>query len=179
MKKRIGFVSNSSSSSFVVAFPKKPKNIKELQEMMFGKQEWHYSDGYGKNTDIPTTDIAKAVFSEINNKKTASKKDVFESIRNGWFGYYINPELFPGHYLSQNSLKLTWDKDADKIKENWEKDDIKNDERAKNIANAFLAANKKKFIAVMSFSDNDGDFSSMLEHSDIFHRLEHIITSYH
>ncbi|KKK77527.1 hypothetical protein LCGC14_2852710, partial [marine sediment metagenome] len=39
MKIRQGFISNSSSSSFIVAFPKIPKNQNELQTMLFGDKE--------------------------------------------------------------------------------------------------------------------------------------------
>jgi hypothetical protein len=35
MKIRNGFVSNSSSSSFVVVFPKKPDSIEELNEGVY------------------------------------------------------------------------------------------------------------------------------------------------
>ena len=51
MKIRTGFVSNSSSSSFVVAFSHRPKSVKDLKEMMFGKQEWHYTGIYGIDGD--------------------------------------------------------------------------------------------------------------------------------
>jgi hypothetical protein len=38
MKTRHGFVSNSSSSSFVVAFPYKPESFEHVYEMMFGSE---------------------------------------------------------------------------------------------------------------------------------------------
>ena len=39
MKIRNGFVSNSSSSSFVVAFDKKPETVEELKKLLFGEEE--------------------------------------------------------------------------------------------------------------------------------------------
>ena len=39
MKIRNGFVSNSSSSSFVVAFPKMPKDVQELKQILFWDQQ--------------------------------------------------------------------------------------------------------------------------------------------
>ena len=38
MKIRNGFVSNSSSSSFIVAFPEKPKSAEHVRKMMFGDE---------------------------------------------------------------------------------------------------------------------------------------------
>ena len=45
MKIRLGFVSNSSSSSFVVAFPRVPRSAKDVQEMVFGDECCVYYNG--------------------------------------------------------------------------------------------------------------------------------------
>jgi hypothetical protein len=179
MKIRNGFVSNSSSSSFVVAFPHKPTSAEDVKEMMFGKQEWHYiGDIYSEddNTDAPTIGIAQKVFNKINKK--ATKKEMFEAIRNGWFSYYIDRELLPGMYESFEETKdLTYKNDKEKIEEIWAKGDKINDKRVNDIVKIFRENNKDKFFVVMDFSDNDGE--EIEEHTDIFNRLEHIRTSYH
>jgi hypothetical protein len=198
MKIRTGFVSNSSSSSFVVAFPHKPKDAADLQRMMFGTQNVHYtgifgesSTGESRNNEVQTSFIAEAVFERI--KKKATKHEVFESIRNGWFDPYLLPELCPGRYedMEDPEWKALHDNKKDDpkyyespermkaISEFYKKVDKINDERATRIADIFWDNNKRKYIVVMEFSDNDGPFDSMLEHSDIFNRLDHIRTSYH
>ena len=179
MKIRTGFVSNSSSSSFVVAFPHNPKSVADLKQMMFGKQEWHYAGIYGsKNSDVSTQQIAESVFADI--KRKATKKQVYESIRNGWFKPYIIPEMFPGHHMSETShLSFQNEDERKEIQRIWKEDEEINDKRANAIADGFVRAYDDKYIVVLSYCDEEGGWQSILEHSDIFYRLNHIITSYH
>jgi len=178
MKIRTGFVSNSSSSSFVVAFPHKPKNIKDLKEMMFGKQEWHYTGRYYDNQDVSTQTISENVFKKIEKK--ATKKEILESISHGWFSSYM--DFLPGCTSCYDDIEYDnldrKDKDYEKKKDAlYKKYDIENDKRAKDIAESFMKSNKDKYITVMTFSDNDGE--EVEEHSEIFKRVSSIKTSYH
>jgi len=179
MKVRRGFVSNSSSSSFVIAFDHKPKSVEDLKEMMFGKQEWHYTGIYGTGEkDITTQRIAEAVFKDIEKK--ATKKQVYESIRNGYFKPYMIPELFPGMQMS-DTRGLSYQneeerKEIDRLRK--ESNEI-NNARAMAIAEGFIISHDDKWIATLRYADEDGSFFSILEHSGIFKRLDHIITSYH
>jgi len=180
MKIRTGFVSNSSSSSFVVAFLHKPKSAKDLKEMMFGKQEWHYSNIYGDgDKDVSTQRIADSVFADI--KRKATKKQIFTSIGNGYFSSYIIPEIFPGFYQGEDACHLSYQNEDEKkeIERIWKEQEEVNAQRAKAIADAFYAANKDKYIVVLSYADEDGSWGSILEHSGIFGRLNNIRTSYH
>ncbi len=69
MKVRKNFVSNSSSSSFVVAFPSKPRNEIELRNMMFTQDQSVISLYYDKDEDGMTVgEIACIVFREINDQ---------------------------------------------------------------------------------------------------------------
>ena len=186
MKIRKGFVSNSSSSSFVVAFPKKPESVEELQQMMFGKQQWHYVSFYDseyseEDPDVPVSDIVPAVFAKIGER--ASCEEVYDSIRGGYFGHYIDPEMFPGYANYFDEEEDYWEiasggsEEARKKREEiWKKHEKINDERAEAIARAFYE-NNENYIVIMEFSDNAGE--SVEEHSNIFARLEHIRTSYH
>jgi hypothetical protein len=66
MKLRKGFVSNSSSSSFIVVFPKKPDTVEELYDMMFprGLTELEYYE-----TTLTTKEISKRVLKELVIRK--------------------------------------------------------------------------------------------------------------
>ena len=67
MKERNGFVSNSSSSSFVIALPKNIKTSEELKKIMWGDRKSiprPYDEG-----SIDTQFISDDVFQQINHKE--------------------------------------------------------------------------------------------------------------
>lgn len=177
MKVRTGFVSNSSSSSFVIGFPHKPKSAEDVQEMMFGKQQWHYSGIYGATNDVSTLWIAEKVFSKI--EKEAEEAEVLKAIGDGWFEGYMG--ITPGYYdnfKEYNKLDREDPKFDEKFNLLQKESEKINDERAKMIVKLFYSIAKEElYFAVMWFSDNEGE--EVLEHSDIFQRLPHIRTSYH
>jgi hypothetical protein len=180
MKIRTGFISNSSSSSFIVALPHKPKDVEELKKMLFGKQEWHYT-GYYSEGDSPTQQIAENVFRKIGKKATI--KDMVESIVHGWFdGFPDMLDTLPGRYSADDDSdaeRIDF-KDPDrmgKLEKKWAIEEKENGKRARAIVDAFRRINDDKYIVVMSFSDNDGE--AVEEHSGIFHRVRSIRTSYH
>jgi len=85
MKIRNGFVSNSSSSSFVVSFPYKPKNSKEVLDIMFKGKD-------GEIDFLPYSEIANKVFSHIEKCKKATLKNVIDKFSNRYF--MINNDFY-------------------------------------------------------------------------------------
>ena len=168
MKIRNGFVSNSSSSSFVVAFPKKPESAEEVQEMMFGSTEWEAFTCYDYETD--TVQIAEQVFNDI---KKATIKDMTKSLTCGWFSGRVDSW--------DKTRDLDWGNPKDRKKiDKIEKDcDEANEKIAGNIIKEFRKNNKGSFFAVFHYGDSDGEFFSIMEHGGIFDNLESIRTSYH
>lgn len=171
MKIRNGFVSNSSSSSFVVAFNKEPKTIEDVKKQMFGNEEeiLHPYD----DCRFPTERIAETVFDDIKKQKVNNKTKIFEAIANGWFDG--RPEY---DYLSS----YPQDKDPKKIREfelKEEEYEKQCQEAAEKFVNKFIEDNKGKFIYTFHYGDNDGSYYCLLEHGEIFSKLNHIQTSYH
>jgi len=121
MKTRNGFVSNSSSSSFVVAFPKEPKSFDDVYEMVFdskegGIQPYDFVDG------MSHTQIAERVWKDLQNGKEdewdhkrvpAKKEDIIDEFSNLY------------NYWSANSCVSCWGVKRDELGGQWsdQKDD--------------------------------------------------------
>jgi len=157
MKIRNGFVSNSSSSSFVVAFSSIPNSIEEVRKMLFGDAKSISIYGYS----ISTEDAAKTVFNDMQEGCVTEEKKIAEEVGSGWF---------PGH------------PDHDY---NWEDEEAREkyyedcDKKAVEVTEEFLKANKGTNIFIFEYSDNDGQFFCVMEHAEIFFRLPYLYISKH
>ena len=166
MKIRNGFVSNSSSSSFIVALPKKPKNIEEMRQLLFGNDKETPLFAPFDDATFSQQQVAETVFADL---KTAIKENkVAEEISHGYF------EGYPQHDYS-------WRKDEtdDDRQKRWQEETKKVTSAAQKLADKFIADNKGKKFFVFSYSDNDGDYSAALEHGDTFRLLPHLVISHH
>ena len=97
MKTRNGFVSNSSSSSFVVAFPRKPKTVEDVMLFLFGDSSSDLGNAKYQDSSLSYGDIARHVFADINGK-SISKKAIMEEFEHR-FCYY---SPYSGFYEQRN-----------------------------------------------------------------------------
>lgn len=160
MKRRYGFVSNSSSSSFVVAFPCEPQSLKDIYEILHDKE----------SSDDPI-EIAEAeqILKDIGGQKPNDIKIMTEAIEHGWFDGRPRDEDF----------KLPRDPKDGIVRTDWDAYNKAAHEKALCIVEDFMADNPTAFIYVFHYSDNDGTFFTHMEHDEVFWRVPYIQTSYH
>jgi len=80
MKIRNGFVSNSSSSSFLVVWDKKPQSIKEVKEILFGNSKYHYYYDYQETTDR----LSEIIFDDTEEASIEQIKDEYTPYYSYW-----------------------------------------------------------------------------------------------
>lgn len=93
MKTRIGFVSNSSSSSFVVAWPKKPKTVEQMNEMLFGDLK-QYANPYaweGVPSHFHVDTVSEWLLQYLKWTKKDVRKSLVDNLKNDV--YFIIREL--------------------------------------------------------------------------------------
>ena len=167
MKIRNGFVSNSSSSSFIVKFPKDLKSIKELQTILFGNRKT-YSAPYGDES-YPTLQLAKTIWEDIKDQKKNNFEKAVELVRQGWLPDGPNWNDFKSDYDALDREREIFAEK--KIKEffNTRKTKLKKID-GQEIDEVFY---------IFHYGDEDGSYFATLEHGDIFSKLEHIRISNH
>ena len=238
MKTRTSLVSNSSSSSFIVVFPNRPKSVDDVHKFMFNGLDGSIKSNYSEYSQT-NREISESVFNTLKEKmRIASMKDLEEEFRslvhhdvyyafeNGcrrdqdyddihkmlecvdMFGSpdYLkilkDIQNIDNEYNSRgdelvrkyNVAGLHYDKypkeyndaRAKLDQERWDKQrPLQNkkdkilDKKAKARVKDFIENHKGWWYTIISYSDNEGEHGSFMEHSNIFRHLNHIQISHH
>ena len=97
MKIRKGFVSNSSSSSFIVQWDKKPKSIEEVKKILFGVQEtYSYYDD-----NVSTQRLAETIF---NDTEDITEEKIKEEISGQYYYSWGNGSWYQKGYKADEKL---------------------------------------------------------------------------
>ena len=166
MKIRHGFVSNSSSSSFLVFFPYEPVSREDVRKMMYPKltdsnikSVYDYSLSIGDITDVVWKDIQSK---QKNNIEDAIQ--IMDNERDDDNKDYPNEK----DYMDYLTGKLDW--------KGYHKD-CREVNRKKILEILEKRQNPEEVFYVFEYSDSDGEV--LLEHGDIFENLYNITVSNH
>ncbi len=179
MKIRRGFVSNSSSSSFIVAFMKLPTNVREMAELLFGKDvkdSSTYLGDYAAGRGWPVFQVAEDVFKDFQEGQPLSDEKAAEEVSRG---YYDGYPQFPNYWEEKDGEQVQVSEEETKVR--WKKfnDQVKNG--GKKLFKQFMKqfdGGEKPQLYVFSYAD-ETDYGSALEHGDLFKRLPHLRISHH
>lgn len=170
MKIRNGFVSNSSSSSFIVAIPKSVdvSDPAQLREALFGDKE----NVYGYECHFSTERVAQTVSDDFS-AQDGKLEDVAKYLARTASEYDFGS--FPSYpYYSDYEDKEAHGEAIEEYKQ-------KTLEAATEEANKFSSESPEKthnFFQV-DYGDDDGEYYSVLEHGGIFDNVKHIRISHH
>lgn len=161
MKIRNGFVSNSSSSSFIVAIDHKPVDANDLMGMLYPNMPEDTLHSYDRWDSVEThtiKEISESVFKNMSTNTT----DIAEA-----FGGWIDgaPEY-------NDFRKADGKYDFDAYKKAY---DEFQEAYAKDVLNKY----KGNFVFTVEYCDNEGDWGCFMEHSDIFENVSHERISHH
>lgn len=174
MKIKIDFVTNSSSSSFIVAWPKPVKTMDDVLK---------YIPEYTKAKVVYEDAIKYASPKPLKIEK--NKKVVELLMRLLSEGYWGQASI---HYSSDIYEQVARREGVTEkeIMENpqwsaivWDEQKKKTDIAGKEKAHNFIRQTNGYYLYVFQYGDEDGEFYSEMEHGGTFSNLPHIQVSHH
>lgn len=171
MKIRSGFVSNSSSSSFVVAFPHMPKDKEDLRMMLFNKDEEYIGPWGDQSFDIEQ--IVDIVLNDIEKQCPNDMMKIGSAMEG--YGMYDDVTAPKDPYDQKGFHKLS-QAEQDKLLNEFYRETEK---FAMEKTRQFMNTHNGCLVYVFDYSDNDGELMSAMEHGSLFMRLPHIRISHH
>lgn len=157
MKIRKGFVSNSSSSSFIVAFDRLPTTHEEMKIMLFGNKTLYQARwSTDQVSEIVWEDFCRQVAPMTYSQIVEASRGIVH------IDYWNNKK-----YQNKNG-----DIDYELVNKDEEK-------LCKEKIDEFISNNKGKYYYEFDYADENGSLGSDMEHGDLFSNLSYVRISRH
>ena len=173
VKIRTGFVSNSSSSSFVVGFRRGslPKSVKEMRVLLFNGVDCVKPYDHA----ISVSAAARRVFDDLDGQTPLTVNgiaDELDSIYHDGIDDKVCMALFNKRYR--------WDTLTDEERNTvWEQKSLEEVKMAADEAYKLVMRNPDRDWYKFDYGDEDGPFDSCMEHGEVFAALPHVRISHH
>lgn len=168
MKVKEDFVTNSSSSSFIVAFEKILVDFEDVKYLI--------------NREAKARQVLKDALSQkpvkIDPDSNSLLKSVTEELANGYCGLdysKIQREFCEREGIKVNDLykNVAWSHAF------YQEYKAVEDRVCIKAAVEFLNKNEGRYLYIFNYGDEDGEFFSQMEHGFTFERVPHLTVSQH
>jgi hypothetical protein len=173
MRIKQDFVTNSSSSSFIVAFNNKVKTFEDVKDLV--------------RREDKALQVLKDCLAQKPYKINMNNKAAFQKLTNEFSHGYLD-HLCPD--IRYNVVQKAFcDREGITTNELYEnrtwldsfyKEYMAISEKAYiKLATKFIEENEGSYLYIFNYGDEDGEFMSEMEHGGTFHQVPHITISKH
>lgn len=183
MKIKTDFITNSSSSAFVVAWPCEIKSLADVRKYIWGekkaKQVFKDTDYGKKNTEVidhKNKEVLDLVARELS---TGFLQDLGAT-------HGIDLDMFDSYVDFKKDFIIRHGITEDELQKNnfsknlmWKEYDQYRMKVATLLAEKFCKENKGNYLYFFRYGDEDGEFMGQMEHGGTFQTVPHIRVSHH
>jgi len=189
MKIRNGFVSNSSSSSFILKFDKVPETKEEMRVLLYGENPSVFTTHRGDDA-ISTEQVANIIFNDVVNASFFDINQLISSVKSeiGNFNEYNYDESFS--FVEGTKYYQEFDKLYDEVMVfeksvsnekykngfNWKSYCDKLNKMSEPMFELIEKAIREKYneddsFMEVEYSDNDSEVFSYIEHGGVLDKI--------